>query len=275
MVAILHRPEKPIGRGVLIVVGGPQYRVGSHRQFLLLARTLSESGVPVLRFDYRGMGDSEGEGRTFEAIDADIRAAIDAFVEHVPQLREIAIWGLCDAASAATFYAAKDSRVIGLVLLNPWVRTEAGAAGAVLKRYYAARLMDPNLWRKIGRGEFSFANSLSSLWRILKARFGWKPLPGTEMSIPADGSKNNQKPLPDQMLQGLQRFTGKILLIISGDDLTAAEFKDVVGRSSEWRHRLRDLQVQRYDLEEANHTFARRAWRDQVAQCTLSWLRSW
>ena len=41
--------------GVVIVVGGPQYRVGSHRQFVTLARALAASGVPALRFDYRGM----------------------------------------------------------------------------------------------------------------------------------------------------------------------------------------------------------------------------
>lgn len=65
--------------GVLVIVGGPQYRVGSHRQFLLLARYLAANNVPVMRFDYRGMGDSEGDIRSFESIDDDIRAAIDAF----------------------------------------------------------------------------------------------------------------------------------------------------------------------------------------------------
>jgi len=47
--------------GVLIVVGGPQYRVGSHRQFVMLARFLADHGVPCMRFDYRGMGDVSGE----------------------------------------------------------------------------------------------------------------------------------------------------------------------------------------------------------------------
>ena len=49
--------------GVVIVVGGPQYRVGSHRQFVLMARDLAREGYPVLRFDYRGMGDSDGAVR--------------------------------------------------------------------------------------------------------------------------------------------------------------------------------------------------------------------
>jgi dienelactone hydrolase len=41
---VLARPEQPTRRGV-IVVGGPQYRVGSHRQFLQLARALAAEGV--------------------------------------------------------------------------------------------------------------------------------------------------------------------------------------------------------------------------------------
>lgn len=53
---ILSIPENTSSRGVLVVVGGPQYRAGSHRQFTLLARDLAAYGVPVLRFDCRGMG---------------------------------------------------------------------------------------------------------------------------------------------------------------------------------------------------------------------------
>jgi len=65
-------------RGVLIVVGGPQVRTGSHRQFTLLARSLAQAGVPVLRFDYRGMGDSEGAVRVFDQVDDDLHAALGA-----------------------------------------------------------------------------------------------------------------------------------------------------------------------------------------------------
>src|SRR5690349_17225321 len=66
--------------GVLIVVGGPQYRVGSHRQFVHLARRLAEHGFTAMRFDVRGMGDSEGSHPGYEAIHSDIAAAIAAFL---------------------------------------------------------------------------------------------------------------------------------------------------------------------------------------------------
>ena len=107
---ILSLPEQTGSRGVLIVVGGPQYRVGSHRQFTLLARFLAAHGVPVLRFDCRGMGDSEGEVRTFEDFEDDLSCAIDSFFEEVSPLNDLVIWGLCDAASAALFHAHRDQR---------------------------------------------------------------------------------------------------------------------------------------------------------------------
>ena len=88
------------------------------------------------------------EQRDFTDVDADLRAAIDAFCARVPSLREVVIWGLCDAASAALFYAQQDERVTGLVLLNPWAHTEDGHAKATLKHYYGARLFDLRQPRK-------------------------------------------------------------------------------------------------------------------------------
>ena len=127
--------------GVVIVVGGPQYRAGSHRQFVLLARHLAAQGFPVLRFDVRGMGDSEGAQRPFDALTPDIAAAIAALQSQQPQVRRVVLWGLCDGASAALLYLHErpDPRVQGLVLLNPWVRSEASLARTHVKHYYRQR----------------------------------------------------------------------------------------------------------------------------------------
>ena len=146
LAGIVCLPKQPLGRGVLVVVGGPQYRAGSHRQFTLLCRALAAQGIAAMRFDCRGMGDSEGRMRTFEEIQPDVRAAVDQFFAQVPQLREVIIWGLCDAACAALFYAHLDRRVTGLVLLNPWVRTPEGIARAQLKHYYWSRLSSREFW---------------------------------------------------------------------------------------------------------------------------------
>jgi uncharacterized protein len=264
LVGILSGTGRATARGVLIVVGGPQYRVGSHRQFVLLARSLAERGLPALRFDYRGMGDSGGETRTFERADGDIRCAIDRFFVAVPGLKEVVIWGLCDAASAALMYAHQDKRVTGLVLLNPWVRTTQGLARAHLKHYYLQRLFQAGLWQKVARGEFDFRGAAAAFARAI-AEAGRRRGSG-----PAQG----EAPFTARMEEGLRRFRGKVLLILSGNDLTAQEFKDFVASSARWRRLLESARVTRHDLPEANHTFGRRDWREQVERWTGAWVEN-
>jgi hypothetical protein len=65
-----------------------------------------------------------------------------------------------------------------------------------------------------------------------------------------------------------------VLLILSGNDLVAQEFKDVVARSSRWQGLLAGERITRHDLPEANHTFSRREWRDQIARWTEMWVKS-
>jgi exosortase A-associated hydrolase 1 len=258
LVGVLARPDAPDARGVLIVVGGPQYRAGSHRQFTLLARELARSGVASLRFDYRGMGDSSGPARSFEAVDEDIGCAVERLLQAVPELREVVIWGLCDAASAALFYAHRDARVSGVVLLNPWVRTEQGIAQAHLRHYYGRRLLDPGLWRKLFSGRLDLRATLASLRKFV---------------ADAASSRGDGGTLPERMEEALRRFRGRVLLILSGKDLTADEFRGVVSRSQRWTRLLADARVARRELADANHTFSRREWRDQVARWTAEWVK--
>lgn len=274
LVGIVTRPASnaPARLGVLIVVGGPQYRVGSHRQFVQLARALAARGFAAMRFDCSGMGDSTGAERPFTDRDRDIRAAIDAFTATVPEVGEIAIWGLCDAASAALFYAPQDARVKKLVLLNPWVRSEGGLARTHLKHYYAARLGDREFWRKLMGGEVGIVRALrglgSTLLRALAGsahHAGGKSDRGSDVSEPGPGFQA-------RMARGWKRFGGDILLICSGDDLTAREFVDHVAGDAEWKGLVEQMRVARCDFAEADHTFSRAAWRGQVETWTADWL---
>ncbi|MET0962240.1 MAG: hydrolase 1, exosortase A system-associated [Noviherbaspirillum sp.] len=271
---VLSLPQpsaRPARRGVVLVVGGPQYRVGSHRQFTLLARELAQQGVPVLRFDYRGMGDSEGAIRDFEDVVPDLRAAIDAFIAQAPSVQEVVLWGLCDAATAAMLYAHQDPRVAGLVLLNPWARTEEGVARAYLKHYYLSRLMQPGLWRKIALGKFDYVGAARSFGSLLGNAMRRKPAPGNG----ATAAPVAQPPsLPERMLAGFAGFQGRTLLIISGADLTGREFEGMASAPA-WRKLMRGKRVCRQTLAQADHTFSRPEWRDQVARWTADWLRAW
>ena len=254
---ILHEADSSAALGVVLVVGGPQYRVGSHRQFVLLARALATAGMTTLRFDYRGMGDSAGEARDFTAIDADIRAAVDTLVRE-SGVSKVVIWGLCDAASAALKYAATDRRVAGLVLLNPWVHSPATEAQVRLKSYYLSRLRSPELWRKLLRFEFDWRDSLASLRGYLGAAMVRTP-------------DSKQEHFITRMRKGWAAFDGPSLLILSGDDLTAGEFRQLAANDAGWRATMASKRIETLHLEAANHTFARAEWRDAVAQATVDW----
>ena len=74
------------------------------------------------------------------------------------------------------------------------------------------------------------------------------------------------------MARAWSRFGGDILLICSGDDLTAREFIDHAASDVEWAGLVDGSQVSRCTLAEADHTFSRAEWRDRVASLTADWL---
>ncbi|MBI5430587.1 MAG: hydrolase 1, exosortase A system-associated [Nitrosomonadales bacterium] len=264
LLGIVTQPEVPVETGVLIVVGGPQYRAGSHRQFTLLARQLAGQGIASLRFDYRGMGDSEGEMRNFEVVDDDIRAAVDSFFRFVPAVRRVALWGLCDAASAALYYAHTDARVGGLILLNPWVHTEAGASRARIRHYYLSRLMQRSFWIKLISGKILLKNSVGDLAKSAQSVVSGASQVTSAPTNPRHGSPG----YIDRMFDGLNRFRGNVLFILSGNDLVANEFENLVSRDHQWKKTCALPRITQKQLHEANHTFSNRSWRGQVEQWT-------
>lgn len=274
LVGILHLPTAPNRRGVVVVVGAPQYRAGSHRQFVLLARDLAEAGYAVLRFDYRGMGDSAGDFSGFEAVETDIRAAVDTLCDRVPDVGEVVLWGLCDGAAAIAFYAAGDPRVTGVVLVNPWVRVPASFAQAQVHHYYLRRLASPSFWRRLIGLEVDFGTSLRSFVGTLvtavlgRLRGPWSGrAPADRRSVRRRGAA-----LPERVARTLRRYSGRVLVVLSGNDLTAQEFEASVLNARSMRRWRRRSQVTVRVLPEANHTYSTRAWRQQVHDWTRDWL---
>jgi exosortase A-associated hydrolase 1 len=264
LVGVLAEPERPARVAVLVIVGGPQYRVGSHRQFVLLARRLAAGGFVVLRFDYRGMGDSTGAERTFEECGPDIAASIDAMRASCPGIERVVLWGLCDAASAALDYwhSTSDARIAGLVLLNPWVRSETSLAKVHVKHYYWNRLMGKEFWLKLLGGGVRPVEALRTFARNVRIAAARPPRTTGSAAMA----------FQDRMAAALRSFPHPVLLILSGDDLTAKEFLEYAQSDEQWRDVLLGGNIERHDLADADHTFSSEHSSAEVESRALRWL---
>lgn len=262
---ILHNPDRNYSaeKIILMVIGGPQTRVGSHRLYVQLARFLAEHGVPSMRFDYEGMGDSEGEFIGFENAAASIEAAIDFLFSRFPLLKDVIIWSLCDGASACALYAPFDQdRIRGMVLANPYVETETGQAKTFLKHYYFHRLFEKEFWQKLASRKFSFTRSINGLLSLAK-----KTLAGKKESGAAET-------LPFRVLDGVLTFHNPVHLLISENDMTGLEFYDLVQNQPKSRKKLNAGGILVHQISGADHTFTRSQWKKDMFEKTLHALDS-
>jgi len=215
------------------------------------------------------MGDSEGEQRDFEAVSADVGSAIDVLQERVPSIKNVVLWGLCDAASAALLYChdTQDPRVKGLCLLNPWVRSEASLARTQVKHYYLQRLQQKEFWLKLLRGGVA-TKALDGLVQNIRTAFGGA-------SVTASGTSQAgapPKPFQQRMAIAWHQFPGQILLILSGEDYTAKEFQEFASANPQWKNYLAHARLQRHEVPGVDHTFSGAASRGQAEKISLEWI---
>ena len=202
--------------GLLIVSGGSEIRAGAFAgQAQLAARLAEMAGVPVFRYDRRGIGDSEGDNRGWRHSRDDLAAALGTFRASLPAMRRVVGYGLCDAASALMLHAESLGAhgFDALVLANPWTidgedDPVRGTSPAALRRRYLARLADPR-----------------ALWRLVSGQVDLRRLArglGHAAHKAAPGSA-----LFDELQVALARFDGPVTMLASAQDRIGARFVDL------------------------------------------------
>ena len=108
--------------GALLFNAGVVPRIGPNRLNVRIARALAARGIPSLRFDLSGRGDS-APARGLESYEAqavaDIRAGMALLSERTGVSR-FALLGLCSGAENAFHAALADERVIGVTLMDSY-----------------------------------------------------------------------------------------------------------------------------------------------------------
>lgn len=126
---IITEPDGPARRvGLVLVSAGLAPKRGPFRLYAELARRVARDGVPTLRFDLGGIGDSRSEygGHPLEErTRLEVRAAVDHLVAGYG-LEGVVLCGLCSGAEDSFRAAEGDPRVNGVVLVDPFAYRTRG-----------------------------------------------------------------------------------------------------------------------------------------------------
>jgi pimeloyl-ACP methyl ester carboxylesterase len=116
--------------GQILFNAGIVHRVGPHRINVRLARNLARRGIPSIRFDLSGLGDSPHslDSRSIdEQATLDIRLAMTVLGKETG-LHQFSLFGFCSGGRHSFAVAPADERVVGLILYDtyayPTIRTK-------------------------------------------------------------------------------------------------------------------------------------------------------
>ncbi len=264
---VLHLPDGMIkpDRIVIMVTGGPQVRTGAHRLYVQLSRFLCENNWPSLRFDYEGMGDSEGNFVGFQHAEPSITAAISFLQERFSAPLKFIFWSLCDGATAVALYSAMHSRhVNGMILCNPLVITEDGLARSTIRHYYLKRFFEKEFLYKVIRFKLNLKDTIQSIWQLLREA----QLFTGDKTVASDSSKPK---LPSMVIDSLQVFADKVNIILSTDDIVASNFLDELKKTPLLK--IENNNITLHVIEGADHTFVDPSAKQKLFNITLKALK--
>jgi alpha-beta hydrolase superfamily lysophospholipase len=163
---ILATPDTASGRaplGLVLLNGGAVRHTGPNRMWVEAARRWARRGVPVLRFDIEGLGDSDGDERPYVAnaalYDPELARQASEAIADLTGAGVANRWivaGLCAGASWA-FHAvlADPDRVSAGLLINPFAFDWEDELAAEIDVVRAGHLREAGAWGRVLSGQVS------------------------------------------------------------------------------------------------------------------------
>lgn len=302
---ILHLPEreqKAPELGVVFVHAGARGRYGNTFQYPYYARALAKQGIPSLRFDPHGMGDSEGHIEIAKVLDfygtiqagrfaQGTLAAIDEF-HRVVAPKKLVLFGICGGAITALLAAPRARRPVdGLVLLScpalmdssqqsQLERIPAGYAKDYLIALYAKKVFSLAAWRRL----LTFQSDTSTMWTYGRAvakgmidkarervRERVRPTPKGAEKPPREKNPRFNDLFLEATEAMLKRHAKLLFLFGDGDALRwdfQKEFYDVYWKGNATYERHCEVHY----LAGCNHLFTLREWQRQALEVAGPWL---
>jgi alpha/beta superfamily hydrolase len=245
---VLAEPlNQPSPLGAILLTAGSRPHTGPCRLWVTIARQWAARGVPTLRFDMPGIGDSHGQS---DAADASkfcelmplsrpeylraTSAALDMLASRGLPERFLLV-GFDSGAYWALHSALNDERVAAAIMFNPpalvWNEEINEAYRSVQLKWGArilrSRLLRSETWRRVLTGEIAPARCLSLAWGLgirpaLKRQPGYGEVAATSESA--------------ALLDALRDRDQTGLLMLTGDEPLREEFvkSGLLDRSDRW-----------------------------------------
>lgn len=288
----LHKPEggKPAALAVVLLSPGVKMRIGPGRLYAPLTSMLNSLGYAVLRFDFFGLGDSEGD--LPETMLADVYNNIEVgryvddtvcamnWLAETHGIERFVLGGLCGGAITALLAAQRDPRVEGLLSIGMTVTLASNAADAAKyitrgelderRRGYYRRLLQPKSWLRL----LSFQSDYRMIWTSVK-RLVVKDRPAAMNPSTAAREleqRGNANPLfPTAFFAFLDRG-GKALMLFSEKDRLQAEYREKFAEPFAERLRKYVSQIEEHVVANANHVLSMPDWQREMVEVARNWL---
>ncbi|MEW8314791.1 MAG: alpha/beta fold hydrolase [Candidatus Thiodiazotropha endolucinida] len=295
---ILEQPETTVkDTAILLLSPGIKMRVGPHRMYNKLSKVLVDKGFTVLRYDFYGLGDSEGTLDQKILVDVYnsiqngryIDDTIDAmdWLGATYNIDKFVLGGLCGGAITGMLAGSADERVKGLIalgLINVFEGGEDNFSKFVtegqledLKKGYISKLTDIDSWKRI----ITLKSDFRTIFKIL-----FKPIRVISNSIRENltaSSKNKIEFVHDESSNTNPRFaptffsmlqqSKKMLLVYSGGDRLLWEFKEKF--ENIYKSHLSDYShiYELHTIPDANHILSLSEWEESMHKIVEEWLQ--
>jgi predicted alpha/beta hydrolase len=287
---ILHEPDPDRARGVCILLLSPgiKGRVGPHRLYLKIAARLVPLGFHVLRFDYHGLGDADGE--LAESVLADMYNSIQAgryigdtvaamdWVQTTLGVRRFVGSGLCGGSISALATAAVDRRIecllgIGLPTVleggpENWRRVLTQYQIASMRSSYIEKAWDPKSWLRFMAGKSDYR----VIWRVVRDWLLKRRRRRDHQVAEQKAEVDCTNPLFASAFMAMLESSRPMILFFAGADRLRYQFGENFESHHEGRIRgLRHL-YEVHLIPDANHVLSDASWMTEFLDAAERWL---
>lgn len=282
--------------GVVLVHGWSGNRSGPHGLLTALGRTLAAAGWPSLRFDFRGRGESGGQGleSTLLTMADDLVAASEWFARTYG-LQRLVYVGLCSGGNVTVGTLARLPMAAGLVLLSVYPFSDGDAFGRDVHRtwhyagVYLRKALRGDTWSRLCRGDVRVGQVFNVLFGhfLKRGRNRRKEGAGAESAGVAVGaakapggaaigrtakastqeSRKAGQEAPKKHLANLRKDL-PVLMVYGTADPDAAAARPYFGDYA----RERGLPVEFVEIPGASHNFTSVAWKDELGRLATAFL---